>query len=59
MLIAGLQVPVIPLLDVVGKVNVPPLQIAATWVKVGIVGWFTVTVIVAVLAHSPVDGVNV
>ena len=38
LLIAGLQVPVMPLFEVVGKVNVPPLQIAATWVKVGVVG---------------------
>jgi hypothetical protein len=38
LLIAGLQVPEIPLLEVVGKVNDPPLQIAATWVKVGVVG---------------------
>jgi hypothetical protein len=30
LLITGLQVPVMPLLEVVGKVNVPPLQIAAT-----------------------------
>ena len=36
MLIAGLQVPVIPLLEAVGKVNVPPTQMAATWVNVGV-----------------------
>lgn len=30
LLIAGLHVPVMPLFEVVGKVNVPPLQIAAT-----------------------------
>ena len=59
LLIVGLQVPVMPLLDVVGKVNVPPGQIAATWVKVGVIGWFTVTVIVVVVAHCPADGVNV
>ena len=50
-LIAGDQVPVIPLFDVVGKVNVPPLQIAATCVNVGVTDEFTVTVIAAVLAH--------
>ena len=47
MLIAGDQVPVIPLFDVVGKVNVPPLQIAATCVNVGVTDGFTVTVIPA------------
>ena len=46
-------------MDVVGKVIVPPLQIAVTWVKVGVVGWFTVTVIVVVVAHWPAEGVKV
>jgi hypothetical protein len=50
-LIAGDQFPVIPLFDVVGKVNVPPLHIAATCVNVGVTDGFTVTVIAAVLAH--------
>ena len=45
--IAGDQVPVMLLLDVVGKVNVPPEHIAATWVNVGVVGWFTVATIFA------------
>ena len=49
--IAGLQVPLMPLLDVVGKIKVPPLHIADTCVKVGTVGWVTVTVIVLVTAH--------
>ena len=57
--IAGDQVPVMLLFDVVGKVNDPPLQIAATCVNVGVVGWFTVTVIVAVVAHRPAVGVKV
>jgi hypothetical protein len=48
---AGDHVPVNPLFEVVGSVNVPPLQIAATWVNVGVTGWLTVTVIVAVVAH--------
>ena len=56
---AGDHVPVMLLFDVVGSVNVPPLQIAATCVNVGVVGWFTVTVIVAVVAHCPAVGVNV
>ena len=59
MLIAGDHVPVILLLDVVGKVNDPPLQIAATCVNVGVTGWFTVTDSVAVVAHCPAVGVKV
>ena len=35
------------------------MQIAATWVNVGTVGWLTVTVIVAVVAQAPEAGVNV
>jgi hypothetical protein len=35
-LIAGDQVPVMPLLEVVGKVNVPPLQMGATCVNKGV-----------------------
>ena len=57
---AGDQVPVIPLLDVVGSgTNVPPEQIGATCVKVGVTLEFTVIVIVAVVAHCPAAGVNV
>jgi hypothetical protein len=60
LLIAGLQLPVMPLFEVVGRVNVPPVQIAVTWVKSGVTfPAFTVTVIVAVVAHCPVDGVKV
>jgi hypothetical protein len=33
----GDQVPLIPFVEVGGKVNVPPLQIGATWLKVGTV----------------------
>ena len=47
MLIAGDQVPVIPLFDVVGRVNDPPLQIAATCVNVGVTDGFTVKTKVA------------
>jgi len=46
-LIDGDQVPVILLFDVVGKVNVPPLHIAATCVNVGVIDGFTVTVVPA------------
>ena len=60
LLIAGVQVPVIPFVDVVGKENnASPEQIAATWVKVGVIGVFTVMVIEAVVAHKPAVGVNV
>ncbi len=48
MFIAGDQIPVIPLSDVVGKVvNVAPEQIAATGVNVGVIFVLTVTVEVA------------
>jgi hypothetical protein len=51
LLIAGDHEPVKPLLEVVGKVKEPPLQIGATAVNVGVVGLFTVTVMVVVVAH--------
>jgi len=58
---AGAQLPVIPLFEVVGKaVKVPPEQIGATAVNVGVVDVpFTVIVNVAVDAHCPAVGVNV
>ena len=58
-LIAGDQVPSIPLFEVVGSVKAVPLQIGPTCVKVGIVFGVMVTVIVAVVAHSPTAGVKV
>ena len=57
--IAGDQVPEILLLDVVGKVKLPPEQIGDTCVKVGVVNGFTVTLIVVVFAHCPTVGVKV
>ena len=49
---AGAQVPVIPLLDVVGNaVSVAPEQIGATGVNVGVMFGLTVIVNVAVVAH--------
>jgi hypothetical protein len=37
--------PKIPFVEVVGKAfNVPPEQIAFTWLNIGIVGLFTITV---------------
>ena len=60
MLIAGDHVPIIKLFEVVGNANnVAPEQIAATCVKVGVTLGFTVIVMVAVDAQSPVVGVNV
>ena len=57
---AGDHIPVMPLLDVVGRAdNVAPEQIAATGVKVGVTFALTVIVIVAVVAQSPAVGVNV
>ena len=49
---AGDQVPVNPLLDVVGSaVRVAPEQIGATAVNVGVMFGFTVMVNVVVVAH--------
>ena len=49
-----------PLLEVVGNaINVPPEQIGATTLKVGVRFGLTVIVRVAVVAHCPTDGVNV
>ena len=57
---AGDQVPVIPLLEVVGNgVRVAPEQIAATGVNAGVMFGLTVMVNVAVVAHCPAVGVKV
>jgi len=49
---AGDQVPVMPLLDVVGSaVKVAPEQIGATAVNVGVIFGLTVIVNVVVVAH--------
>jgi hypothetical protein len=56
---AGDHVPVILLFEVVGSEIVPPLQIGATCVNVGVTGWLTVTLIVAVVAQVPAVGVKV
>ena len=58
---AGAHVPLIPLLEVVGKaVKVAPEQIGATPVNRGIVPeLFTVIVSVVVVAHCPALGVKV
>jgi hypothetical protein len=57
---AGAQVPVIPLLDVVGRaVSVAPEHIGATGVNVGVIFGLTVIVKVVVVAHCPAVGVKV
>jgi hypothetical protein len=57
---AGDQVPVIPLLEVVGNgVKVAPEQIGATAVNVGVMLELTTIVKVAVVAHCPGSGVKV
>jgi hypothetical protein len=58
--VAGLHVPVIPLVEVVGKTGaVAPLHIGAIAAKVGVITAFTVTDKLAVLAQSPTVGVKV
>lgn len=58
--IPGDQVPVIPLVEVVGKAaKAYPEQIGPTAAKVGTVFGVTVTVIVCVVAHCPADGLKV
>jgi hypothetical protein len=57
---AGLHVPVIPLLDVVGSADsVAPLHIAATGVKVGVMFGLTVMVVLHVVLEQPFDTVHV
>ena len=56
----GDQVPVILLLDVVGRAaSVAPEHIGATAVNVGVTIGLTVMVNVVVFAHCPAVGVNV
>ena len=57
---AGDQVPVMPLLDVVGNgLSVAPEQIGATAVNVGVMFGLTTIVKVVVVAHCPAVGVKV
>ena len=57
---AGAHVPVMPLLEVVGRaVKVAPEQIGATAVNVGVIFGLTVIVNVVVVAHCPAVGVKV
>ena len=57
---AGDQVPLIPLVEVVGNADkVAPEQIGATAAKVGVTFGLTVIVNVVVVAHCPAVGVKV
>ena len=57
---AGLQVPVIPLVEVVGNVGAgDPEQKAGIGLKVGVTFGVTVTLKVVVVAHCPAAGVKV
>ena len=57
---AGDQLPVIPLVEVVGKADkVPPEQIGATDANAGTAFGFTTMVTTAVVAHKPAVGVKV
>jgi hypothetical protein len=57
---AGAQVPLMLFSEVVGNVTTPPLQIVVSGLTIAVApGAFTLTVIVAVVAHNPAVGVNV
>jgi len=57
---AGDHVPLIKLVEASGNaVNETPEQIGATWVNAGVTNGFTVMVMLVLVAHSPVFGVNV
>ena len=57
---AGDQVPVTPLVEVVGKgARASPEQIGATGVKVAAIGFTTIVIVVGVTAHCPAVGVKV
>ncbi len=58
--VAGIHVPVMPFVDVVGSIGeVAPAQIGLTVEKVGVMLELTVTSNVVVAAHCPEAGVNV
>ena len=58
-LLAGDQVPLMPSLELPGRVKLSPLQVGPMGSKVGVTFGVTVTVKVVVLAHSPAAGVKV
>ncbi len=58
--VAGLHVPVMPFVDVIGNTGATaPVQIGFTAAKVGIMLELTVTSNEVVAAHCPAAGVNV
>jgi hypothetical protein len=58
--VAGFQVPIIPLVDVVGNIGaVAPLQIDVIIANVGVRIGLTVTTIDVVVAHNPAVGVKI
>lgn len=58
--VAGIQVPVMPFVDISGRTGATaPEQIAGTRSKVGVTVGLTVTASVIVVAQSPAVGVNV
>jgi len=60
LLIAGLHVPVIPFVEVVGSAGIEaPVQYGPGVANVGVVGWIISIVRVVVEAHCPDVGVNV
>ena len=57
---AGDQVPVMPFVEVVGSADkAAPEQIGATGANTGVIFELTMMVIVVVVAHKPISGVNV
>jgi hypothetical protein len=58
--IAGVQVPEIPLVELVGSGDiVPPEQNGPTCIKFGRMGWVIAILIVCIVAQSPAVGVKV
>ena len=58
--IAGLQVPVMPFKDVVGRAGIEaPAQYGPAELKTGVTTGLIVIVSVVVTAHCPAEGVNV
>ena len=59
-MVAGLQVPVIPFVEVPSNVpGVAPTQYGPKAVKVGVTFALTTTLMVEAVAHKPAVGVNV
>jgi hypothetical protein len=58
--IAGDQVPITPLLEVVGKAaKTPPEHIGATGVKTAVTGFTTMVIVAGVVVHCPESGLKV